>query len=227
MIGIIAAMEDEMSILLDKLNLNVYEQVCGCKFYLGKVNDTEVVLTTCGVGNVNAASAATVMIEFYECKLIINTGIAGGITGVNTKDVIIGTKLMYHDFDVTQFGYQHGQVPGMPKAFIPSLDSIVMFKKILNSLNIDYKEAIIYSGDAFVSNKEVLKNVDTTVPCIAEMEGAAIAHVCVKSGVDFIVVRYVSDIVGEPSQIADYSEFETEMANRSSEICLKILNNLA
>ena len=227
MIGIIAAMEDEMSILLDKLNLNVYEQVCGCKFYLGKVNETDIVLTTCGVGKVNAAIAATVMIEYYECELIINTGIAGGITGVNTKDVIIGTKLMYHDFDVTQFGYQHGQVPGMPKAFIPSLDSIVMFKKILNSLNIDYKEAIIYSGDAFVSNKEVLKNVDTTVPCIAEMEGAAIAHVCVKSGVDFIVVRYVSDIVGEPSQIADYSEFETEMANRSSEICLKILNNLA
>ena len=86
---------------------------------------------------------------------------------------------------------------------------------------------MIYSGDVFVSNKDVLKNVDTTIPCIAEMEGAAIAHVCVKSGIDFIVVRYVSDIVGEPSQIADYSAFETEMANRSSEICLKILNNLA
>ena len=59
------------------------------------------------------------------------------------------------------------------------------------------------------------------------MEGAAIAHVCVKSGVDFIVVRYVSDIVGEPSQIDDYKSFETEMANRSSEICLSILNKLA
>ena len=46
MIGIIAAMEDEMSILLDKLNLNVYEQVCGCKFYLGKVNDTTSVSLT-------------------------------------------------------------------------------------------------------------------------------------------------------------------------------------
>ena len=227
MIGIIAAMEDEMSILLEKLNLSVYEQVCGCKFYLGKVNDTEIVLTTCGVGKVNAAIAASVMIEFYECKLIINTGIAGGITGVNTKDVVIGSKLMYHDFDVTAFGYAHGQVPGMPKSFVPSLESVVMFKKILNSLHIDYKEAVIYSGDVFVSNKEVLKNVDTTVPCIAEMEGAAIAHVCVKSGVDFIVVRYVSDIVGEPSQIDDYNSFETEMANRSSEICLKILNELA
>ena len=134
MIGIIAAMEDEMSILLDKLNLSVYEQVCGCRFYLGKVNETEVVLTTCGVGKVNAAIAASVMIDFYECNLIINTGIAGGITGVNTKDVIIGSKLMYHDFDVTQFGYEYGRVPGMPKVFIPSLDSVILFKKILNEL---------------------------------------------------------------------------------------------
>ena len=227
MIGIIAAMEDEMSILLDKLNLSVYEQVCGCRFYLGKVNETDVVLTTCGVGKVNAAIAASVMIEFYECKLIVNTGIAGGITGVNTKDVVIGNKLMYHDFDVTVFGYAHGQVPGMPKIFNPSLESVVLFKRILNDLKIDYKEATIYSGDVFVSSKEVLKNVDTTIPCIAEMEGAAIAHVCVKSGVDFIVVRYVSDIVGEPSQIDDYKAFETEMANRSSEICLSILNKLA
>lgn len=227
MIGIIAAMEDEMSILLDKLNLSVYEQVCGCRFYLGKVNETDVVLTTCGVGKVNAAIAATVMIEFYECKLIINTGIAGGITGVNTKDVIIGSKLMYHDFDVTAFGYEYGQVPGMPKSFMPTLDSVIMFKKILNELGIDYKEAVIYSGDKFVTSKDVLANVDTSMPSIAEMEGAAIAHVCVKSGIDFIVVRYVSDIVGKTSQIDDYKTFEKEMATRSSEICLHILNKFA
>ena len=227
MIGIIAAMEDEMSILLDKLNLSVYEQVCGCRFYLGKVNETDVVLTTCGVGKVNAAIAATVMIEFYECKLIINTGIAGGITGVNTKDVIIGSKLMYHDFDVTAFGYDYGQVPGMPKSFMPTLDSVIMFKKILNELGIDYKEAVIYSGDKFVTSKDVLANVDTSMPSIAEMEGAAIAHVGVKSGIDFIVVRYVSDIVGKTSQIDDYKTFEKEMATRSSEICLHILNKFA
>ena len=65
------------------------------------------------------------------------------------------------------------------------------------------------------------------MPCIAEMEGAAIAHVCVKSGIDFIVVRYVSDIVGKTSQIDDYKTFEKEMATRSSEICLHILNKFA
>ena len=134
---------------------------------------------------------------------------------------------MYHDCDVTAFGYEYGQVPGMPKSFMPTLDSVIMFKKILNELGIDYKEALIYSGDKFVTSKDVLANVDISMPCIAEMEGAAIAHVCVKSGIDFIVVRYVSDIVGKTSQIDDYKTFEKEMATRSSEICLHILNKFA
>ena len=58
------------------------------------------------------------------------------------------------------------------------------------------------------------------------MEGTAIAQVCAKSGVDFLVLRYISDIVGEESQITDYNAFEYEMAARSSEICFKLLNNL-
>ena len=71
MIGIIAAMEDEMSILLDKLNLSVYEQVCGCRFYLGKVNETEVVLTTCGVGKVNASRTTQILIDKFEIEYIM------------------------------------------------------------------------------------------------------------------------------------------------------------
>ena len=59
------------------------------------------------------------------------------------------------------------------------------------------------------------------------MEGAAIAHVCVKSGVDFIVLRYISDVVGADNQIEDYLSFETEMARRSALICLEVLNKMA
>ena len=44
--------------------------------------------------------------------------------------------------------------------------------------------------------------------------------------VDFIVLRYVSDIIGEKSQIENYFEFETEMAERSSSITLKLLKEL-
>ena len=58
------------------------------------------------------------------------------------------------------------------------------------------------------------------------MEGAAIAQVCVKSGTDFIILRYISDIIGEKSQIDNYFEFETEMANRSASITLELLREI-
>ena len=226
MIGIIGAMTEEVELLKEGIQLNDVVSLCGMEFYTGFIGNNEVVVTKCGVGKVNASMAATILISHFECDLIINTGIAGGINGVDTKDIIIASKLMYHDMDCTVFGYDKGQVPGLPTYFMPDLSTVILFKKVLNKLSHDYKEAVIYSGDCFVSSLEQLKNINVDVCSIAEMEGAAIAHVCVKSGVDFIVLRFVSDVVGKENQVKDYMSFESEMANRSAAICLDVLKNI-
>lgn len=226
MIGIICAMEKEIVILNDALQCNEKTTVQGIKFYQGKIADNSVVLCIAGVGKVHAAMATSILIEMYECNLVINTGIAGGIYGVETKDIILGSELKYYDVDVTPFGYSYGQIPSMPPAYIPSLIYRLQIKKILNSLNLPFREAIIYTGDSFVKELSQLKQVNVSVPCVAEMEGAAVAQVCTKAGIDFIVLRYVSDIVEQSNQIKDYEVFETEMAERSSKICLEILRNL-
>lgn len=225
MIGIIAAMEDEMALLKEKMNTDSATIICGIRFYEGIIGAKDVVLCSSGVGKVNSAMAATLLIEAFNCDLIINTGIAGGVNGVNTKDIIIARELCYSDVDATAFGYKFGQVPGMPHKYIPNPEVILHLKSIFNKLNINYKEATIYSADSFVSKLNQLSSVDTNICCIAEMEGASIAQVCVRAGVDFIVLRYVSDIVGKDNQIEDYQAFEREMAYRSSSICLELINN--
>lgn len=224
-IGIIAAMKPEFEILYQELK-NVDEiKLAGTVFYEGNIGNVDVILCECGVGKVNSAIAATVMITEFECNLLINTGIAGGV-GLKTKDVVIASSLMYHDFDTTIFGYSYGQVPGMPKEYVPSIDSIVMIKAILKKLNIEYVSCPVYSGDQFVSSIEQLSKIELKTPCACEMEGASIAQVAVKAGVDFIVLRYISDCVGEENQVNDYLSFEREMAERSAKICLQIMNNL-
>ena len=227
MIGIIGAMQEEVNILRE--NINAYESVklCGVEFYLGNVNDKEVVLCQCAVGKVNAAIATTILINEFNCDFIINTGIAGGIKGVTTKDIVIGSKLRYHDLDVTIFNYEYGQVPGLPTYLYPNLESVIMIKKALLKLGYGYKEGTIFTGDQFVSSLEQLKNMDLDDVCIAEMEGVAIAHVCVKSAVDFMVLRYISDVVGAPNQVEDFIAFESEMAQRSAQICLEVLHELS
>lgn len=224
-IGIIAAMKPEFEMLYEKLENASDVKLAGTVFYEGVIGNASVVLCECGVGKVNSAIAATVMITEFECDLLINTGIAGGVD-LKTKDVVIASSLMYHDFDTTIFGYAYGQVPAMPKEFIPSMDSIVMVKSILKKLNIDYVSCPVYSGDQFVSSLSQLEKVQIKTPCACEMEGASIAQVAVKAGVDFIVLRYISDCVGEENQVNDYLAFEREMAERSANICLQIMNNL-
>lgn len=226
MIGIIAAMESECLLLKEALLCKEEEPVCGIFFFVGSYGSEAVVLVQSGVGKVNAAMTATILIDHFDCDFIINTGIAGGLSHVQTGDVILGTKLVYSDVDASCFGYTLGQVPGMPAFFCPSLEAIVHFKQIFKKLKIDFKEALIYTADRFVKDqKELLLQIDRNATIVAEMEGAAIAQVCVRCGIPFMVLRYVSDIIGHPTQIKDYHEFEEEMAKRSSKICLEILKS--
>lgn len=226
-VGIIAAMESELDMLLDGMTDIEDVKVLGIKFYLGNVKEKRVVVSLCGVGKVNAAMAATILIDHFECNLIINSGIAGGVSPLKKRDSVLATKLMYHDFDIRQFGYPLGQVPGFPKEFLVNPALIVLVKKIFQKLNLEVKCLPIVSGDKFVTSLDILKDIEYTEGYATEMEGAAIAQVCVKAGVDFIVLRYISDIVGAENQEEDYNIFEREMANRSGEVTLLLLENLS
>ena len=116
-IGIIAAMKDEMKLILDRIENLKEETYLNINYYYGAINNNEVVLCQCGVGKVNAAMATTVLINNFEVELVINTGIAGGIGGACFKDVVIASGLSYHDFDISLFGYEYGTVPGFPKFY--------------------------------------------------------------------------------------------------------------
>ena len=225
-IGIICAMETELDELLQGMDSVEEVKIIGIKFYCSTLNDKEIILSLCGVGKVNAAMATTVLIERFNCDLIINSGIAGGVAPLKKRDSVIATKLMYHDVDVTGFGYPFGQVPGYPKEFIVNPSILLLVKKIFSKLNLNFKTLPIVSGDKFVTSKEMLSGIEYTDGYAVEMEGAAIAQVCIKAGIDFIVIRYISDIIGEVNQEEDYAKFEAEMASRSASVTLEFLKNI-
>ncbi len=225
-IGIIAAMKDEMKLILDRIENLKEETYMNIHYFYGDINNNEVVLCESGCGKVNAAMATTLLINNFEVELIINTGIAGGIGGAGFKDVVIANGLSYHDFDLKIFGYEYGVVPGFPKVLPVNPEMIMKVKSTLNKLKIDYKEGVILSGDQFVSTLTKLENVTVSNALAVEMEGCAVGHVATKAGVDFIVLRYISDIVGAKSQNDNYLKFEKEMATRSAKICIQLVENL-
>ena len=224
-IGILAAMDSEYRLIHNSLEGLVEEKVFDTIFCLGKIKGNNVVLVRSGVGKVNAATATTILIDHFECELIINTGIAGGISPTKTRDVILSEALVYNDVDVTNFGYSYGQIPGMPKKFIVNPEILLEMKYILNKLNINYKVGVIASGDKFAVSEDIIKNNEDKILAV-DMEGCAIAQVATKAGVEFVVLRFISDIVGAESQIDNYSLFEEEMSLNSSKITLSLLEAL-
>lgn len=225
-IGILAAMKVEMENILEQMEDVDNVKIFGSDFYKGYLGNNEVCLIESGIGKVNSAIATTILIREFECEFIINTGIAGGIKPLKHRDVVIATSLQYHDVDATIFGYKYGQVPGMPLEYIVNPETVLMVKKILNKLGIEYKCSKIYSGDKFVSSLDLLKNVDIKDGAAIEMEGTSVAQACIRAGVDFVVLRYISDVIGEVNQEESYLEFETAMANESAKICIKLIENM-
>lgn len=225
-IGIIAAMRAEMDGILSAMDDVKTTKFLGLEFNEGTINDIDVVLIESGMGKVNAAIATTLLISEFGCDLIINTGIAGGLKGTKTKDVVVATKAMYNDVDARIFGYEYGQVPRMPKFYTVNPECLMLVKKTLNKLEIQYKEGLILSGDKFVSSYDTISECKDLGALAVEMEGAAVAQVATRCGRDFIIIRYISDVVGEESQNEDYLKFEDEMARRSLDITLALINNL-
>lgn len=77
-IGIIGAMEQEVTLLKNKMNNCQLQEIAGCKFYTGDLNGTNVVLLQSGIGKVAAAVGTSVLLERFKPSVVINTGSAGG-----------------------------------------------------------------------------------------------------------------------------------------------------
>ena len=82
-VGIIGAMDVEVTSIKERMAIDKIEQVGDNTYCLGKIGDTEVVVARCGIGKVNAAICATTMCVKYDITHILNTGIAGSLDNQN------------------------------------------------------------------------------------------------------------------------------------------------
>jgi len=236
MIGIIGAMEKELSLLCETMGKFDTLKLGGFEFFTGKIGDKDVTLLKCGIGKVNAAVGCALLIERFNPSFIINTGSAGGIkSDLKVGDAIISTGLIYHDVDVTAFSYAPGQLPGgLPQIFAvdekyiklaeDSVDELKREKILPDTFN--HCRGLIGSGDVFMHEPDRITNVRRIFPDIAavEMEGAAIAHCCYLFSVPVLVIRAVSDVAGTESPMS-FVEFLPIASEHSSKIVIKILNS--
>lgn len=112
-LGIIGAMEVEVSLLREQLEAPSASQRAGMTFWSGLLRGMPVVIVPCGVGKVNAALCVQVMADLYGVTHVVNTGIAGSLdASLEIGEIVISSDVMYHDVQVGTIGnYPRGQVP--------------------------------------------------------------------------------------------------------------------
>lgn len=240
MIGLICAMDEEITLLRSATTNTKKESVGQIEFTAGKLSGKDVVLLRCGIGKVQAAVGCAMLIEKYKPSLVINTGSAGGVNPagaepLNFGDAVIASSLVYHDFDIRPFGYKLGQVPGRDTAEFAIEGGIVdMLEKAVAELHAEKKlppdfkalPGLIASGDIFVSDSNFVTNLIKSFPQLraVEMESTAVAHTCDLFNVPCMVLRCLSDIAGEESTVT-FDEYLHVAAANSSQIVTKVVEN--
>ena len=221
-IGIIAAEDKEMQAIKDIME-NIEEvKIYDLSIYKGIINSKKYLLTKCGIGKVNAARTTQILIDKFNIDHIINLGSAGALNdNLKIGDIVVGEKLIQHDFDVTPFGYEKGYIPGTGKVFESGKGLIEKCKAIkIDDINI--VPGTIASGDIFLSNVQMKEKIKTkfNADC-AEMEGASVAQVCNLNNVPFIVIRSISDIPNGNNQM----DFEKYL-DFASKNCAKFISKI-
>ncbi len=222
MIGIIGAMDEEISVISSEIkNLTVYD-INNIKFYKGKIYDKDIVLVKSGIGMVNASITTTLLFKEFGVDKILFSGVAGSLNrNVNVGDVVIGDSLLEYLFDATEFGYEIGTIPRMDTSIFRSDILLNKIKNILKNDNIYYGK--ILSGDKFVSNLSEKEKLGEKFNALAvDMESASVAHCAHVLGIEFAIIRSISDSLNS-SSVMEYTEFVNLAANNSKNVILKIL----
>ena len=228
-LGIIGAMSVEVEALkakMEQINVAVH---AGSEYFEGVLEGTDAVVVQCGVGKVNAALCAQVLVSVYGVTHLVNTGIAGSLCAeLDIGDLVISQDAMYHDFDCNAFGYPHGKVPGMDVVAFPA-DEQLMQKAFAAAEAVNpghTKLGRVASGDQFVCVKELKDRIiANTQGLCTEMEGAAIAQTAYRNGIPFVILRAISDKADDSAQM-DYPTFERIAAHRCAEVTRSLARRL-
>ncbi|WP_343183245.1 5'-methylthioadenosine/adenosylhomocysteine nucleosidase [Buchnera aphidicola (Neophyllaphis podocarpi)] len=195
-IGIIGALKEEHTFLLDKIKRLKKIKKNNIYIYTGKLKKTNIFIIISGIGKVSASIATMKIIEIFNPDIIINTGSAGSlIDSLNIGDIVIPNKVSYFDVNLTNFKYKIGQIPRCPQFFI--MNKLLYKISIKSVIKTKYKftSGLIVSGDYFIRNKIQKKNIKSNfIDAVAvEMESAAISHVCYIFKIPLIIIKSISD----------------------------------
>ena len=227
MLGIIGAMDEEVSKLKEKMTDVEIKKKASMDFYRGKLMGKDVVVVRSGIGKVNAGICTQILVDEYLVDGVINTGIAGSLNAdIDIGDMVLATDTVQHDVDASGFGYDLGVIPRMETStFIADEKLRDLAKECCERVNPDIKVFCgrVVSGDQFVSDKAKKQYIlENFKGYCTEMEGAAIAQAAYLNNIPFLIIRAISD-KADDSATEDYPTFEAKAIEHSVKLMIELV----
>ncbi len=236
-IGILGAMAQEIDEVKALLTEKTVVKIANREFVVGKIGTMRCVVAFSKWGKVAASITATLMIQEFAVTDLVFIGTAGAlIDGLQIGDVVISKRLVQHDLDARPM-MSRFEIPLINRVFVdsdPGLSDLAG-RAVSNLINKGVKQMVgeetvkefglnpklhfgdIASGDQFINSvekRDEIKGLLPNVLCV-EMEGAAVAQVCLEFGTPFTVIRTISDTADHNARV-DFNKFVSEVANAYS-----------
>lgn len=236
-IGIISALHEELAAVLALLPDEQLECAAGREFRIGHWHGQELVAVLSRIGKVAAATTATVLIERFGVDRIVFTGTAGGLgDGVAVGDVVVADAFLQHDIDASPLFPRH-EVPLYGRSHFATdrtlsgalaqaarhvladpqaaLGADVVRQFALTQPRVH--AGLVVSGDRFVATAAESGALRAALPdaLAVEMEGAAVAQVCLDYEIPFAAIRTISDRADDTAHV-DFTRFAASVASRYS-----------
>lgn len=229
MLGIIGAMDEEVSKLKEVMDDVSVSKKASMEFYKGKIFGKDVVVVRSGIGKVNAGICTQILVDEYKIDAVINTGIAGSLNAdINIGDIVLSTDALQHDMDATGFGYEPGVIPRMEQSVFVADEALRKLAKIsCEKVNPDVAvfEGRVVSGDQFISDRAKKEYITKQFAgYCTEMEGAAIAQAAYLNNIPFLIIRAISD-KADDSATEDYPTFEKKAIAHSVNLMKEMIAN--
>lgn len=207
-IGLAYAMGGEIESILNTTDAKLLETVCGVSVY---EIEPGLLAYLGGVGKVNAAMGAQLFIDRYHPDWLVNSGVAGSFLDLSIGTIVLADCFVQHDVDTTPMGDPIGLVSTVNRVDFPTSET-ERLSGILTAQGVEHRVGKVATGEVFMTKGERADWVARTfAPALCEMEGGAIAQVCLRNEVKFTALKSVSDRLCQENNAEEFFNYAEAM----------------
>ncbi len=209
MIGLAYALKGEIKSMLRSADAKPLETAAGVAVY---EIEPGILAYLGGVGKVNAAMSTQLFIDRYHPDWIVNAGCAGSFLDLPIGTIVLAKDFVQHDVDTTAMGDPIGMVSTVDRVDFPTTEP-ERLSALLTAQGVEHQVGRVATGEVFMTKGARADWVaETFSPALCEMEGGAIAQVCLRNGVKFTALKSVSDRLCQENNAEEYFNYGEAMA---------------